>query len=89
MHSPCSPMGKPPSRPLPCGGIQLLLLSSRGPPDCSPPSTVSGAVGSQPRKEPGREAAGSFPELRRPQPPEITNRVGGLRAQGLEPQSKG
>ena len=55
-------------------------------PDFSFPllSPVSDSVGSQPWKEPGREAAGSFPELRRSQPPQITNRVGRRQAQGLE-----
>lgn len=45
------------------------------------PSTVSDSVESQPWKEPGREAARRFPELRRPPHLGTVARVGGLQAQ--------
>lgn len=50
------------------------------------PITVSDSVGSQPWQESGREAAGSFPEPRRPQPLKIASSVGRLQAHGLDTQ---
>lgn len=78
MRSPCGPTWKPTSWSLPCSGVQLLSGSSPCPPMVPLPSAGSDSVGSQPQKQPRREASGSFPELRRPQPHRLAGRVGRL-----------